>query len=50
MLRVCLYLTIPNADENQPAVYAPMAKNATYPRSSRPAKPTTMFSPSAITT
>ena len=26
--------------------YAPTAKKATYPRSSRPANPTTMFSPS----
>ena len=37
-------------EPSQPIVYAPIAKNATYPRSSRPAKPTMMFSPSAITT
>ena len=37
-------------EASQPIVYAPIAKNATYPRSSRPAKPTTMLSPSAITT
>jgi hypothetical protein len=38
-----------NSDPNQPIVYAPIAKNATYPRSSSPANPTMMFRPSAIT-
>ena len=37
-------------DINQPDTNAPIAKNATYPRSSRPAKPTTMLSPRAIIT
>ncbi len=35
------------SEANQPTVYAPSAKKATYPRSSRPANPTTTFSPRA---
>ena len=31
-------------------VYAPIAKNAMYPRSSRPAQPTTTLSPRAAST
>ena len=39
-----------NAEPKWAATCAPMAKKATKPRSSSPAKPTTMFRPSAIVT
>ena len=39
-----------NAEPKCAATYAPIAKNATYPRSSSPAKPTTTLRPSAMTT
>ena len=39
-----------NADPKYAATCAPIAKNATYPRSSSPAKPTTTFRPSAMIT
>ena len=33
---------------NRPTVYAPTAKNATKPRSNRPARPSVMLRPNAI--
>ena len=36
------------SDVNRPTVYAPTAKKATKPRSSRPARPSVMFRPKPI--